>query len=277
MGTRVDRALAVLNGAIGDYLERSGNDLATPMCCVHRGKPLALTGDLLEETLSAPGRRVVLLVHGLMCTEAVWRFPQAGCGGEPRDYGSLLAADLGFTPFYLRYNTGLAVTDNGAALASLLEALVKAYPADIDEILVIAHSLGGLVVRSACWQAFERSCGWHDLLRRVILIDAPLLGSPLERIGRTAIGLLRAVDGPSTRLVADIGDLRSAAIKDLGDGDARTEKELCTPPDSREPELFVIAGSGASKRRLAAAFGELLVPLTSATAVSYTHLTLPTN
>lgn len=266
VGERVDAALAVLNGAIGDYLGRTGNGLATPMGFVHRGEPLVIEAGALVRAISDPSPRVVLLVHGLMCTEAVWRFRRVGGRGDARDYGTMLAADLGYTPFSLRYNSGLAIADNGAALAGLLEALVDAYPVAIDEILVIAHSLGGLVVRSACQQAPAGSCGWRGLLRRVIFIDTPHLGSPLERFGRAAAGLLRAVNGPFTRLAADVGDLRSDAIKDLGDADLLPEGRRPPLLPSDGIEHYIIAGAASSRRRLPAFVGDLLVPLASATA-----------
>lgn len=265
MGERVDAALAVLNGAIGDYLGRTGNGLATPMGCVHRGRPLAIEPAALARAFSAPGPRVVLLVHGLMCTESVWRFRRESGHRVARDYGTMLADDLGFTPFYLRYNSGLAIAGNGAALAGLLERLVDAYPAAIDEIVIIAHSLGGLVVRSACQQALAGPGSWRDLLRRVVFIDTPHLGSPLERWGRTASGLLRAANGPYTRLVADVGDLRSEGIKDLGDAELLPGDR---PRPSAQPSgvaCYVIARGVSPERRLAASVDDLLVPLDSAT------------
>jgi pimeloyl-ACP methyl ester carboxylesterase len=266
VGVRADAALAILNGAIGDYLGRTGNGLATPMACVHLGKPLAVEPAALADALSEPTPRVVMLVHGLMCTEAVWRFRGARDRTEVRDYGTMLAADLGYTPVYLRYNSGLAIADNGAALASLLEALVGAYPVAVEEILVIAHSLGGLVVRSACEQAATRTCRWRSLLRRVVFVDTPHLGSPLERLGRATVGLLRAVDGPYTRLAAAIGDLRSDGIKDLGDANVAPAAQRRPLPPTTAVEHCIIAAGAPSKRNLAAAVGDILVPVSSATA-----------
>ncbi len=278
MGARLDSALAVLNGTIGDYLERTDNGLATRMECVHRGRPVVITRDALARVHPEPTPRVVLLVHGLMCTEAVWRFRDPADGDHARDYGSLLAGDLGYTPFYLRYNSGRAIPDNGAALAGLLDALVDAAPVAMDELLLIGHSLGGLVMRSACEAARAGGHRWLSLLRRVIVIDTPHLGSPLERVGRLTTGLLRAVGDPSARLAAEIGDLRSDGIKDLGDADLRHEdrarrRSRPRPAGWRHPVPFpagiahcVVAGTASSRRPLARAMGELLVPLSSATA-----------
>jgi len=284
MGAGLDSALALLNGLVGDELERRGNGLVTPMACVHRGHAIAIDREALARAYTEPTPRVVLLVHGLMCTEAVWEFQQAEGHRQDRDYGALLADDLGFTPMYLRYNSGLAIADNGEALSELLEALLVAYPVALEEILLIGHSLGGLVVRSACEHARASSQRWLALVRRAIFIDTPHLGAPLERLGRIAAGLLRAVPDPYTRLAADIGDLRSDAINDLGDADLRHEDRARRRvgirstgwrhpvPLSSAFAHYVIAGTPPPRRPVAAALNDLLVPESSVTAQ---HMAVP--
>ena len=284
MGAGLNSALALLNGLVGDELERRGNGLATPMACIHRGHPIAIDREALARAYPEPTPRVVLLVHGLMCTESVWEFQQAEGHGQHPDYGALLANDLGFTPMYLRYNSGLAIADNGEALSDLLEALLVAYPVALEEILLIGHSLGGLVVRSTCEHARASSQRWLALVRRVIFIDTPHLGAPLERLGRIAAGLLRAVPDPYTRLAADIGDLRSDAINDLGDADLRHEDRARRRvgirstgwrhpvPLSSAFAHYVIAGTPPPRRPVAAALNDLLVPESSVTAQ---HMELP--
>ncbi|HEU4539239.1 MAG TPA: alpha/beta hydrolase, partial [Polyangiaceae bacterium] len=135
MSNRLDLALAVLNGAVGDYLARTGNGLATDMTWVRGGRPCALDRAGLARELPAARPRLAVLVHGLMCTEAIWRAPDGS------DYGSRLDRDFGFEPLHLRYNTGLALADNGARLADLLEALVEAYPVPVEEILLLGYSM----------------------------------------------------------------------------------------------------------------------------------------
>src|SRR4051812_33578767 len=109
MGKKLEASLAVLNGAIGDYLVRTGNGLATEMGFVaHVGDPapLVLERASLGQTLGGaapPTGKIALLVHGLMVSESIWATP-----GAP-DFGARLAADLGYTPLYVRYNTGLAI------------------------------------------------------------------------------------------------------------------------------------------------------------------------
>jgi triacylglycerol lipase len=256
MATKLDASIAILNGAIGDYLVRTGNGLATETTffAAIGGAPLRLEPRDLARAFPSPARRVVILVHGLMCTETVWRMP----GGE--DYGSLLARDAGFCPIYVRYNSGLPIAQSGASLSRALELFIEGYPATPDEIVLVGHSMGGLVVRSACHAARLEAARWLPLVRRAIYLGTPHLGTPLERVGRLVAKVLRAVPDPYTRLVAEIGDLRSAGIKDLGEGlrDARHPVPLL-------PEIahFLVAAS-LSDPWLARLFGDALVPVSSA-------------
>ena len=85
----------------------------------------------------------MLFVHGLAVTEAVWSFPD-----EPGvSYGELLRRDVGLTPLYLRYNTGLHISENGKHLDTLLQQLVTSWPVAVTRITLIGHSMGGLVVQ----------------------------------------------------------------------------------------------------------------------------------
>ena len=59
--------------------------------------------------------RLAVFVHGLFETEHAWRY-----GGGPR-YGDRLP---GWTPVYVRYNSGRHISENGRTLAAELEALV---------------------------------------------------------------------------------------------------------------------------------------------------------
>jgi len=254
--SKLDASIAILNGAIGDYLAKTGNGLATETTLFSSigGAPLRLEPDELARAFPSPPRRVVFLVHGLMCTESVWRIPGGG------DYGSLLAEDLGFCPIYVRYNTGLPLAESGASLARALELFVEGYPVRPDEIVLIGHSMGGLVARSACHVARGEAQRWLPLVRRAVYIGTPHLGTPLERVGRVVARLLRAVPDPYARLVADIGDLRSAGIKDLGEGLREARHPVPLLP---EIEHFLVAGS-LSDPWLATLFGDALVPVHSA-------------
>jgi triacylglycerol lipase len=209
-----------------------------------------------------------------MCTETIWEM------ADGTDYGSRLAKDLSYSPAYVRYNSGLAIADNGERLSATLDALVAAYPGPIDEIVPVGYSMGGLVLRSACHVARLEKRGWLSRVRRAIYVGTPHRGAPLERMGRAVAKVLKAIDDPYTRLVGELADLRSDGLKDLGDADLRHEDR---GPEARRvrlrdprhpvpllPEIqhFLVAGTLSDVNvpaGLAALFGDALVPVHSAT------------
>ncbi|MBK9517946.1 MAG: alpha/beta hydrolase [Anaeromyxobacter sp.] len=270
-GDRSDTAVAILNGAIGDHLARTGNALATGLTLLARGRPVALERAALAQALPSAGPRVVVLLHGLMTTEAIWRL------ADGRDHGALLERDLDLTPLYLRYNSGLAIADSGAALASLLERLVEVYPAPLEELVLLGYSMGGLVARSACHVASLEGHRWLPLVRRAIYVGTPHRGAPLERAGRLVARVLQAVDDPYTRLAAELADLRSDGVKDLGDADLRHQDRArrLASPSLRDPHHPVpllpsirhhlVAGALSREPWLASLFGDALVSVASAT------------
>lgn len=281
MGKNVDLVLGVLNGAVGDYLVQTGNGLAMDMGLYSQGTPVELSRDALANRLAAPSSRAVVLVHGLMCTEDIWRAPDGS------DYGSRLAQDLGFSPLYIRYNSGLPVADNGAALHNILTQLAQAWPVPITELLLLGYSMGGLVVRSACHAAHQQSASWLASVRRCIYVGTPHHGAPLERFGRLLSRVLTAVDDPYTRLISQVLDLRSGGIKDLGDADlthddrARKTASLSLR-DPRHPvpllpglEHLLVAGALSPDPILRALFGDSIVPVTSATGADVSSQPLP--
>jgi pimeloyl-ACP methyl ester carboxylesterase len=276
MGDRVEQTLAVLNGLVGDYLARAGNGLATDMALYCEGRALPLTRAAIARAYPEAKPRVVVLIHGLMCTERVWRMPDGS------DYGSLLERERDVSALYLRYNSGLAIADNGARLAALLEALLAAYPVEIEELLLVGYSMGGLVVRSACHVAStrERRHAWLERVRRIFYIGTPHLGAPAERAGKVVTQILQRIRDPYTQLFADLGNLRSAGMKDLGHADLRHEdrsdwtaaQRARSIRDARHPvpllagiDHYLIAGSIFALPRLALVFGDALVPVASAT------------
>jgi pimeloyl-ACP methyl ester carboxylesterase len=201
---------------------------------------------------------VVVLVHGVMCTEDVWTFED----GSGSDYGALLARDLGFTPIYVRYNSGRALGENGRDLAVLLAQLCAAYPLPIEEILLVGYSMGGLLVRSACHFAAAEAQPWLAQVRRAIYVGTPHLGAPAERAGRVVAKLLQAIPDPYTRLVADISNLRSTGVKDLGDAFRDPRNPVPLLPQIRH---YLIAGQLSGDPRVALLLGDAIVPVSSAT------------
>lgn len=272
MGKKLELAIAILNGAVGDRLARTDNGLATTMTFIHQGRELPVERAAIERALPAGTSRVAIFLHGLMCTEDIWAMP------DGTDYGSLLARDHGYTPLYVRYNSGLPIAENGLELSALLDRLVAAYPTPIEELVPIGYSMGGLVVRSACHVAsLAAQSSWLPLVKRAIYVGTPHLGAPMERVGRFVAKVLRSVDDPYTQLAAELADLRSDGVKDLGDADLRHEDRARGLPrvglrDPRHPvpllrqiQHYLVAGSLSTDARLASVFGDSIVPVASAT------------
>jgi hypothetical protein len=211
-----EAVLAALNGLFGELLARAGNPLAISMRLRSGGKVLALEPDALA-ALPGAGRKLLILVHGLCLCDLQWRANQ-------HDHGAALARDLGYTPLYLHYNSGRHISSNGRDLAALLDELVANWPCRIDEIAILAHSMGGLVARSACHYAEQASHGWRAKLRHLVFLGTPHHGAPLERHGNW----LTAVLGRSslTAPLARLGELRSAGITDLRYGNLVDEDWL---------------------------------------------------
>ncbi|WP_429088785.1 esterase/lipase family protein [Aeromonas allosaccharophila] len=261
--------IATLNGVMGDALVESHNALATPMTLRYQGEPLdwqAMPTDLPREG------RVLLMVHGLCMNDLQW---QTLYQGEPVNHGEQLANALGYQPFYVRYNSGLPIAQNGQALALLLEQLLTHWPGDLKEITIMGYSMGGLVARSACRHASVAGLTWPAHLANLIFLGTPHHGAPLEHAGHWLEQLLpaSAYTEPFVRLTR----LRSTGIKDLRHGKVI---ETLAPPDPavpmrdpREPlplpcgvNCYAIAATTAAKRSLLAdrLIGDGLVPLRSA-------------
>lgn len=271
MGRKLDAAVGALNGVIGDYLERTGNGLATEMCLLRAGAVVPTTREgLFGEGADAP-RKLVVLVHGLMSTEDVWRMPD----GET--YGTLLEKQLGHAAFEVRYNSGRRISQNGESLDALLAALSAAHPGPIDELVLVGHSMGGLVIRSATHAASERQSAWLPLAKRVFYVGAPHLGAPLERFGNAVTWALGKAPHPITALIADILKLRSVGVKDLRYGNLRREDWDGADADalltnSRHPAPLVphirhhlVAGTLSADLTSKILLGDVLVPVRSAT------------
>jgi pimeloyl-ACP methyl ester carboxylesterase len=265
-----ESVIAALNGVMGDRLVADGNPFAIPMSLRHRGEELDLkAAGLIPD--AAP--RVLLLIHGLCMTDHQWR---SRFGERVVDHGAALAALLGATPLHLRYNSGLHVSENGGELATLLEELLERWPAEIHELTVVAHSMGGLVIRSAIHQARGAGLSWPDRLKNVVFLGTPHHGAPLERAGSFVDGVLAAT--PYTAPFAKLGRLRSAGITDLRfghvlDDDWRGRDRFSRGPDDRVivalPEgvaCYAVAATTAPRRGTLAdrLIGDGLVPLSSA-------------
>ena len=200
----------MVNGLIGDALEREGSELA-PADGAAPARPRRRAGpDALAAAFPGAAPRLVVFVHGLMETEHGWRL-----GGGP-SYGARLARELGCTPLDVRYNSGRHISHNGRSLADLLEQAVAAWPVAVEQIALVGHSMGGLVARSACCQASERGQEWVGCVRHVVSLGTPHMGAPLAQGVHYAAHALHAV--PETRPLGRFLRRRSAGIRDLRQG-----------------------------------------------------------
>jgi triacylglycerol lipase len=206
-----DEITAALSGLIGDTLEKEGSPLAVTMGFYRDGKPLSLEPKTLAGAFPGAAGRLCILVHGLMDSERAWAFEH----DAETTYGSLLESDFGYAPLYVRYNSGLHISENGRALSRLLSGLAAAFPGGVDEILLVGHSMGGLVLRSACHYGAADGEAWVKKVRKVFLLGSPNLGAYLEKISNLTAVILRLMLSPYTRIIGRIIDLRSAGIKDL--------------------------------------------------------------
>ena len=117
-GSAGGMAVAALNGFAGDRLVRDGNPLATTMGLRHRGRHVSADRASLTAAFPDASPRLAVFVHGLACDETWWRLhAERHYGNRHTTYGSRLQKDFGYTPLYVRYNTGLHVSDNGRELA----------------------------------------------------------------------------------------------------------------------------------------------------------------
>jgi pimeloyl-ACP methyl ester carboxylesterase len=227
--SRREALLSALNGVLGDYLLASDNPLAITMRLRRGGLALSTERERLAAAIPQAAGKLVVLLHGLCMNDLQWK-------RKNHDHGAALARDLGYTPVYLYYNSGLHISSNGRAFAELLEDLVRAWPVSLDELVLIGHSMGGLVARSACHYGAGAKHAWRRRLDKLVFIGTPHHGAPLERGGNWVDVLLgsSAYSAPLARL----GKIRSAGITDLRFGNLVDE-------DWRERDRF---GRGSDPR-----------------------------
>jgi len=262
-----EAVVSALNGILGDHLAATDNPLAIAMAFRKGGVPLSLERMALRSRLQQQTPKLLVLLHGLCMNDLQWQ------RGE-HDYAEALARELGYTPIHLHYNSGLSISTNGRILAPLMEKLYDAWPMPIERLVMLGHSMGGLVARSAIHhgQLVQRGrLRWPTRVDDLVCLGTPHLGAPLERAGHSIDLLLGGA--PYAAPLARLGKIRSAGINDLrlgnvvsgpasDDGSYRCA-QVSLPEATR---CFAIAASlgprGESlKSRL---LGDGLVPVSSA-------------
>ena len=110
--------VGAINGLWGDTLVRRRNGLALKTTLRSAGREVEPARPALARAYPHATPRLAVFVHGLCETDDAWML-----GGERHvPYGFRLQAELGYTPLYVRYNTGLHISENGRELAGLLDA-----------------------------------------------------------------------------------------------------------------------------------------------------------
>jgi pimeloyl-ACP methyl ester carboxylesterase len=265
-GPEREAILSALNGVLGDYLHTTGSSLAISMTFRHEGQPISIEEGELREVFPDAGGKLLVLVHGSSQNDLQWK-------RDGHDHGAALARDFGYTPVYLHYNSGLHISTNGRELAGLLERLVRAWPAPVEDISLLGHSMGGLVARSACHAAELEDFAWRDKVRRLICLGSPHHGSPLEQGGNwihTLLGV-STYSAPIQRLAR----IRSAGVTDMRFGNVLDEhwhsRDRFEPvPDPRRnltlPDGIDCYAIAATRAKVMAAKlpGDGLVPVDSA-------------
>jgi pimeloyl-ACP methyl ester carboxylesterase len=250
---------AAVNGVLGDTLARTNNPLAIQMQFRQQGQALQ----------SLPRKdKLLILVHGLCMNDLQWRH---GSSPKGHDHGVMLAEEFGMQAIYLHYNTGRHIHENGFDFAALLEKTLQDWPVPVEQLVIVGHSMGGLIARSACHQAMQSKQAWVKHLSKLITLGSPHAGAPLERAGRGVDFLLGM--SPYTVPFARLGLVRSAGIQDLRDGALTPSGEqplwpkhvklytlACTKQKAPDQKLNLTA---PLKRLL----GDGLVPIKSALAL----------
>ncbi|HEY2015323.1 MAG TPA: hypothetical protein VGH38_17565 [Bryobacteraceae bacterium] len=263
-----DAILAALNGVMGDYLAAAGNPLAISMGLRRKGRALSLETPALAAAIPHAGRKLIVLIHGLCMNDRQWT-------RKGHNHGTALARDLGYTAIHLHYNSGLHISTNGQDFARMLENLVGQWPVPVEEIVILAHSMGGLVSRSAVHYATAAGHKWPGRLRKMIFLGAPHHGTPLERLGNAMTAGLHL--SPYTDAFARLGEIRSSGITDLRYGNL-LEEDWCgrdrfdRSGDLRSPvplpakvQCYAIAANLEKKSGLnTALLGDGIVPVNSA-------------
>jgi pimeloyl-ACP methyl ester carboxylesterase len=262
-----EAVLAALNGVLGDHLATTDNPLAITMQFRRSGRSLPLERHALRERLGGAEPKLLVLLHGLCMNDMQWH--RAG-----HDHGEALARELGYTPVYLHYNSGLSVSTNGRILADLMERLYSAWPVPVKRLVIMGHSMGGLVARSAIHHGALMQRGglrWPGRVNELVCLGTPHHGAPLERAGHGVDLLLGAA--PYAAPLARLGKVRSAGINDLrlgrilndasGDDGPHRAGGAGLPPGTRCFAMAACLGaaSGSMKAKL---LGDGLVPVASA-------------
>jgi pimeloyl-ACP methyl ester carboxylesterase len=279
LGANGAQLVAAIGGLVGDDMAARRNPLVPRLGFYRDNRRLDLRAGALAAAYPDARPRLAIFVHGLCCTEHAWSLYRDGQPADAADYGMRIEA-LGYTPLYLRYNSGLHISQNGRLFARALDRLVAAWPQAVEDLVLIGHSMGGLVARAAAHSGALRAAPWTAKVSRVFCIGSPHLGAPLEQV--VNLGVAHMERHGLSRPLARILGSRSAGIKDLRQGATHDSDWRGRNPDAPGPApraaiarikgaQYHFLGStlgNATDDRLARTLGDGLVDLPSATAAA---------
>lgn len=208
-GPRGRLVRSAVNGLMGDRLARERPRLAIRMAVREGAEDVRPDAAGLAAAFPRATPRLAVLLHGLGENDASWSRQRAEVGTT---YPETLEA-LGWTPVVLRYNTGLALRDNGVELAALLGRLVNQWPVPPTRLALIGHSMGGLVARAACGVRLDEARPWTALVTDLVTLGTPHTGAPAARLAERGSRAMARL--PETAPWARILDRRSVGIADL--------------------------------------------------------------
>jgi pimeloyl-ACP methyl ester carboxylesterase len=198
--------LSVLNGVIGDHLEEKENPLKIDMQFRYQSKAIQIDSESLKETYPKINGKILLMIHGSCMSDIQWN-------RKNHNHGEILSEKLDKTPIYLNYNSGKHISTNGKELNKNLQKLIENWPVPVEEIVIIAHSMGGLLTRSVLYYAGQNENNWTKHLKKVAFLGTPHHGSHVERMGNYLDLILESV--PYLKPFARLGKIRSAGVTDL--------------------------------------------------------------
>jgi len=245
-----NNTLPILNGLIGDKLAEKNDKWAIQMAFRSRGRNLPMK-DLDRNFMKS----TIVFVHGLMADERIWK--------------PFTSLERDFSVLYLRYNSGLHIFENGKLLAALLNALCDQFR--IKQLYLAGHSMGGLVIRSACFYGMRSY--WVGRIPAIFLIAVPNAGAPLEKVGHISAAFLNGIAKWHMGTIGNLLEQRSHGIKDLRLGAMREEDLKTSPSTSHTPvppnpgtQYHILVGtlSNNEDSLMAKYFGDGLVPTKSA-------------
>ncbi|MCA8829189.1 alpha/beta fold hydrolase [Hymenobacter pini] len=263
--------LPVLNGAFGDQLAARHDRRAIQMSFRRYEADVPVADLGLQPATDGRPRKTVVFLHGLMGDEIIW---QTGNGPDDLRFGPRLQQETGVCCLYVRYNSGLHISENGRRLHHLLTELLATYPEAMGELVLVGHSMGGLVIRSAGYygsrdelsvvgcqlsgsnneqlssdnqrlttdneQLTTNNSSWLSRLRDVFLLGVPNDGSFLEQNSHLTSLILRKINLWPTRAISGLIDKRSNGIKDLRHARLVDEDWLSEHADDLFPPRTVV-------------------------------------